>query len=285
MPVLGSPNPLQPPPRGGYASTPASGQDGPHGEVDKDSLRWRGAALLLPAVMAAAAGLSAQSPGAAAVPARRAALGTLTITPTSGTVGGNPMLVSAITSAPCPARYGSAALLRVGPVGGPYSNIARPGGAGSYDTAPVSMHPNRSMATSQGRPPGDGEYVIVVECVSDTLGTHPDRFEARIVVSGDTWRVRSGTGGRATPTASAAPETTTGPPSGPSPGATPTAPSAPTGAAGKPTITATPDGTSADLASRPDEGGSPLPWALGGVALLACAAAVPLIRRRGSRQP
>ncbi|MEN3609113.1 hypothetical protein AAH979_06135 [Plantactinospora sp. ZYX-F-223] len=252
--------------------------------MGRGSLRRRGAALLLPAVLAAAAGLSAQSPSAAAVPARRAVLGTLTITPTSGSVGGNPMLVSATTSAPCPAGYGSAALLRVGPAGGPYSNIARPGGAGGYDRTPITMHPNRSMATSQGRPPGDGEYAIVVECVSDTLGTHPDRFESRIVVSGDTWRVRNGTGGRAAPTAGAAPGTT-GSPSGANPGATPTSPSAPTGAPGEPTIAATSAGPSADLASRPDEGASPLPWALGGIALLACVAAVPLIRRRGSRQP
>ncbi|MGI5149514.1 hypothetical protein ACQEVC_24750 [Plantactinospora sp. CA-294935] len=250
------------------------------------SLRCRGAALLLPAVLVAAAGLSAPASGAAAVPARRgAALGTLTVTPTSGTVGGNPMLVSATTSAPCPARYGSAVLLRVGPAGGPYSNIARPGGAGGYDTAPVTMRPNRSMTMSQGRPPGDGEYVIVVECVSDTLGTHPDRFESRIVVSGDTWRVTSGAAGQAAPTATA-PGRTTGSPSGPDRDATPTAPAAPTGAAEEPSVGVTPAAASPDLASRPDEGGSPLPWALGGLALLAaCVAAVPLIRRRGSRQP
>ncbi|GAA3729744.1 hypothetical protein GCM10022225_09100 [Plantactinospora mayteni] len=239
--------------------------------------------LLLPAVLLAVAGLSAPPPGAAAVPARRgAALGTLTITPTGGTVGGNPMLVSATTSAPCPARYGSAALLRVGPVGGPYSNIARPGGAGGYDTAPVTMNPNRSMVMSQGRPPGDGEYVIVVECVSDTLGTHPDRFESRIVVSGDSWRVRSGGAGQAAPTATGSGQTT-GAPSDPDRDGTPTAPAASSGTAGEPTVAAT---APPELASRGDEGGSPLPWVLGGVvALLACVAAVPLIRRRGSRQP
>ncbi|MFD0969084.1 hypothetical protein, partial [Plantactinospora endophytica] len=172
-------------------------------------VQYRGPALLLSALLLAAAGSAVPASGAPALPTGRdAALGTLTVTPSSGTVDGNPMLASATTSAPCPARYGSAALLRVGPVGGPYSNIARPGGAGGYDTAPVTMNPNRSMAMSQGRPPVDGEYAIVVECVSDTLGTHPDRFEFRIVVTGGTWRVDTRAAGRPAPSGTAARGTT-----------------------------------------------------------------------------
>lgn len=166
-------------------------------------------------------------PAAQAAPIRRAAaIGPLTITPTSGTVDGNPMLVSATTSAPCPARYGAAALLRVGPAGGPYSNIVRPGQTGGYDRAPFTLAANRSMTTSQGAPPADGEYEVVVECVSADLGPHPDRFVAPILVSGGSWRVREAAG---RPAAQGNPSASPAEPSGPDGGgAPPVARSAPT---------------------------------------------------------
>ncbi|MFY1673779.1 hypothetical protein ACN27G_28130 [Plantactinospora sp. WMMB334] len=261
-------------------------------------LTYRGAALLLSTAMVAVAGLSVPAPGARAASAgRSAALGALTVTPTSGTVDGSPMLTSATTSTPCPAGYGAAALLRVGPPGGPYSNIARPAGAGGYDRAPVTMNPNRSMATSQGRPPADGEYLIVVECVGETRGTHPERFEAPIVVRGNTWRLggdtadrpggdtggRPGgdTGGRPDPAGSRPGEGATGAPSAGEGGPAGTPSAVPSGAAGEPAgATGVPE-----LASGRDQGAPSLPWILGGVALLVVAvgAAVPLIRRRGGR--
>jgi hypothetical protein len=239
----------------------------------------RGAAVLLSAVMVSAAGLPVRAPQAAAAPARRAAaLGTVAITPTSGAVDGNPMLNSATTSTPCPAGYGAGALLRVGPVGGPYSNIARPVTTGNYDKAPVTMNPNRSMTDSQGQQPGDGEYVIVVECISDTLGPHGNRFETPIVVSGNTWRVKGAAGAPA--------PGGTGNPGGPAPGpssgaATPNATSA---AAANPAGAPT---TAPGLAGARAGRGSALPWILVGVALVlaaAGAAAVLVIRRRRSLQ-
>ncbi|WP_422772798.1 hypothetical protein ACN28C_07345 [Plantactinospora sp. WMMC1484] len=256
-------------------------------------LTYRGAALLLWTAVVAAAGLSVPAPGARAAFAGRAvALGALTVTPTSGTVDGSPMLASATTSTPCPAGYGAAALLRVGPPGGPYSNIARPAGAGGYDRAPVTMNPNRSMAMSQGRPPADGEYRIVVECVSETRGTHPGRFEAPIVVRGNTWRLGGGTGdqpgggtgGQPDPRGGR-PGGATGAPSGGDGGPASTPSAVPSGATGEPADAASGATGVPELASGRDGDGPPLPWILGGVALLvvAAGAAVPLIRRRGGR--
>ncbi|MGW4464664.1 hypothetical protein [Micromonospora sp. NPDC004704] len=260
-----------------------------------ESPRRRVAAVLLAVAVVPAVALPARA--AEAVPVRRAgAIGPLTVEPTSGTVDANPMLVSATTAAPCPARYGAAAMLRVGPAGGgPYSNIVRPGQAGDYDRAPFTMTANRSMVTSQGRTPTDGEYEIVVECVSADLGPHPDRFVTSIVVTGNTWRVKGTAGPPAAP--STGPPSTANPPAtdafaptATGPATTPATGSAapPTGSA--PAEDADPTGSPAAdvrLAGEPVRDGSALPWVVGAVVvvLAAAGAAVPLIRRRRRVQP
>lgn len=118
-----------------------------------------------------------------------AVLGSVTVTPTGGSVDGTPMLRSAVTTGACPAGYGANVLLRVGPPGGPYNNIVRPSSAGAYDRQPVTLSADRSMTAALGRAPADGDHRLVVECSGAGIGRHPSRFETRIVVSGDRWRV------------------------------------------------------------------------------------------------
>ncbi|MEV4626550.1 hypothetical protein AB0J90_09725 [Micromonospora sp. NPDC049523] len=257
-----------------------------------ESPHRRATAVLLAAAAVSAVGLPAGA--AEAVPVRRAgAIGPLTVEPTSGTVDANPMLVSATTPAPCPARYGAAAMLRVGPVGGPYSNIVRPGQAGDYDKAAFTMTSNRSMLTSQGQPPTDGEYQIVVECVSGDLGPHPDRFVTSIVVSGNTWRVKGMAAPPAAPPTRAGSSTNPPAPVGPAATAPVTAPatdSGPPRTGPAPAEASTPPGSpaaDARLAGEPVRDGTALPWVLGAlvVVLAAAGAAVPLIRRRRRVQP
>ncbi|MET7949694.1 hypothetical protein [Micromonospora sp. NPDC005324] len=121
-------------------------------------------------------------------PAQAAPLGGVRLSATSGTVDAGPVFASATASAPCPTGFGRNAQLRVGPPGGPYSNLARPLTAGGYDRTAVTAQPNRSFATALGGAPVDGEWWVVVECVSETQGVHPDRFVTPITVSGRQWR-------------------------------------------------------------------------------------------------
>lgn len=124
-----------------------------------------------------------------AAPAQAASLGTVTLSQTSGTVTDTPMFTSGTTSAACPTGYGANAALRIGRPGGPYSNLVAPGGAGDYDAAPVTLSPNRSFSTAVGGPPADGEWLVIVECYSATLGRHTDEFQTSITVSGGDWAV------------------------------------------------------------------------------------------------
>ncbi|MGI5524987.1 hypothetical protein ACQEUX_29190 [Micromonospora sp. CA-259024] len=123
------------------------------------------------------------------MPAQAAPLGGVQLSVTSGTVDATPVFASATASAPCPTGFGRNAQLRVGPPGGPYSNLARPLTAGGYDRQAAAAQPNRSFATALGGAPVDGEWWVVVECVSETQGVHPDRFVTPITVSGRQWRV------------------------------------------------------------------------------------------------
>jgi hypothetical protein len=145
------------------------------------------------ATSAAAAPAAAARAGAAPVAAAQAGaanLGTVRLSSTSGSVDTTPIFASAVTSAPCPAGYGTDAQLRVGQPGGPYTNLAKPLTAGGYDKAAVSARPNRSFTTALGGVrPADGEWWVVVECFSITLGIHPQRFVTEITVSGPRWRV------------------------------------------------------------------------------------------------
>ncbi|MFU8870448.1 hypothetical protein [Micromonospora sp. SL4-19] len=129
-----------------------------------------------------------------AVPAYAADLGTLTITPTSGSVGSGagdatPMFTSAATSAPCPTGYGTNAVAKVGPVGGPYNNLNKIGSENNYDAGPFSLDTNRSMAKALGGVPANGNYEIVIQCSGEILGDNPNYFRAPITVRDGTWTV------------------------------------------------------------------------------------------------
>ena len=138
-----------------------------------------------------------------ATPAQAAPLGTIALNPTSGTVDANSMLVSGTTSAKCPAEYGQNAVLRVGPIGGPYNNLNRIGSDGNYDQAPFTLATNRSMTAALGTQPANGDYEIVIECSGVILGTHPDKFVTAITVTGGNWAARTGPSPGPVPSASA----------------------------------------------------------------------------------
>ncbi|MDW5322232.1 Ig-like domain-containing protein [Plantactinospora sp. KLBMP9567] len=142
------------------------------------------------AALAGAVALTAVGLVGVAAPAQAAAAGTLTLNPTSGTVTDNPMLTQATTSAACPTGFGDQAALRVGPVGGQVANLNRIASDTGYDTAPFTLGANRSMATALAGTPTNGDYVVVVECLSELNGVHPDRFETVITVNGGNWRVK-----------------------------------------------------------------------------------------------
>ena len=135
-----------------------------------------------------------------ATPAQAAPLGTIALNPTSGTVDANPMLVGGTSSAKCPAEYGQNAVLRVGPIGGPYNNLNRIGSDGNYDQAPFTLATNRSMTAALGAPPANGDYEIVIECSGVILGTHPDKFVTVITVNGSNWAVKGSSNPTATTT-------------------------------------------------------------------------------------
>ncbi|MFF5172687.1 hypothetical protein ACFY3U_08645 [Micromonospora sp. NPDC000089] len=132
-----------------------------------------------------------------AAPASAADLGTLTVTPTTGPVGSGvadatPMLTAVTTSAACPTGYGTNAVAKVGPVGGPYSNLDRIGSDNNYDAGPFTLGSNRSMAKALGAVPRNGDYEVVVQCSGEILGDNPGYFRVGITVAAGTWTVRAG---------------------------------------------------------------------------------------------
>lgn len=150
---------------------------------------------LLTAIVAGTAALVA-----VAGPAHAASLGTLTITPTAGTIGANPAFTSATTGAGCPATHGQNAKLRAGKVGGPYGNLAAVAGGGTYGNGPFTLVPDRALAQPLGATPAGGDYEIVVECLGETTGLYPDRFIATITVTGSNWTVKGAQQPPGTPT-------------------------------------------------------------------------------------
>ncbi|MGN9911054.1 hypothetical protein ACTMTJ_26200 [Phytohabitans sp. LJ34] len=141
------------------------------------------------ALLATAAATATALVGVAS-PAQAAPLGTVNLSQSSGSVSDSPMFASGTTSAACPSGYGDNVALRIGRPEGPFSNLRAALGAGGYDTAPVTIEPNRSFATALGGvAPGSGEWWVVVECFSATLGQHPDRFVTSITVTGSTWEL------------------------------------------------------------------------------------------------
>ncbi|GIF64375.1 hypothetical protein Ais01nite_24100 [Asanoa ishikariensis] len=137
-------------------------------------------------------------------PAVAAPLGQVTLDRTAGSVDDNPIFSTAAASAPCPTGFGADAMVRIGPPGGPYANVAKPLTAGGYDRKAVSVKPNRSFVMALGNvKPADGEWQVVVECYSVTEGMHKERFVTPITVSGGRWRTGRPAGGNPTPTTSA----------------------------------------------------------------------------------
>ena len=142
-----------------------------------------------------AAALSALATVAVAAPASAAPLGTVKLSQTKGTVDQNPIFGTATAAKPCPADYGANALVRIGPPGGPYQNVARPLSAGGYDRTAVAAKPNRSFARAIGGTPANGEWWVVVECWSLTRGQHPQLFVTPLTVTGKSWKVGQPSGG------------------------------------------------------------------------------------------
>ncbi|GAA4691958.1 hypothetical protein [Phytohabitans rumicis] len=210
-------------------------------------------------------------------PAAAAPLGTVKLSQSSGTVDATPIFGTATASKPCPSGYGSDALVRIGPPGGPYSNVAKPLMSGGYDRKAVTVRPNRSFATALAGAPTDGEWWVVVECFSQDLGQHADRFVTPVTVTGRTWKVGQPASGAADLDSPPPPR-----PAVPTAGAT----ASPTGAPATtpaPTVAGTP-GPTPLLASNDRTGsGSPLAsvaWVAGVVAVLAVVGGIMLLTRR-----
>ncbi|MEV4626553.1 Ig-like domain repeat protein [Micromonospora sp. NPDC049523] len=162
------------------------------------------------AALAGAVALSVVGLVGVAAPAQAAALGTLTLNPTTGDVAANPALLGATTSAACPAGFGDQAVLRFGPVGGQVANLNKIASIGNYDQAPFTLDANRSITTALGAAPANGEYLFVIECISGVNGPHPDRFETAVTVTGGAWKVK-GAVEPATPTTTALAASPAGP--------------------------------------------------------------------------
>ncbi|MFI7209868.1 hypothetical protein ACIBP4_07220 [Micromonospora maritima] len=160
---------------------------------------------------------------------------------------------------------------------------------GGYDKRMVTANPNRSFATALGGAPVDGEWWVVVECISETQGVHPERFITPITVSGRQWRAGRPAGTpAATPRAAGAPLVVpgstgaagappVGPPPAPSGAADPNAVAGPTGAAGPEASTA------ARLAGNGGTGGASLAniwWILALLGALAVVGTAWLTTRR-----
>ncbi|MFK3981611.1 Ig-like domain-containing protein [Micromonospora sp. NPDC050397] len=165
-----------------------------------------------------AAGLFAVTAMTAAVliglapPVQAAPLGSLTLDPTNGTLDANPALVSASTSAACPADKADQAVLQIGQVGGELHNLSRIASEEEgYGGAPFALGANRSILSAFNATslPG-GDYRVVIVCISGESGPHPDPFETLITVDGNTWQVKGGGGPINTPTTTALTVTPTG---------------------------------------------------------------------------
>ncbi|MGW4464662.1 Ig-like domain-containing protein [Micromonospora sp. NPDC004704] len=117
-------------------------------------------------------------------------LGTIALSPASGSVTDNPFVTGAVASAACPTGYGDNVSLRVGAVGGPYNLLARISSDSGYDQAPVTLAANRSLATALGTP-ADGTYEVTITCSGGETGTYPKNFSTLVSVTGGNWAVKS----------------------------------------------------------------------------------------------
>lgn len=226
--------------------------------------------LLVHAVLAAG---TAVYPTVRTVPDQTVFLGTVRLDPASGSVDTDPIFAAGVTSAACPAGYGSDALLRIGRPGGPYTNLARPLTAGDYDRGAVTATPNRSFTTALGgTAPQAGEWWVVAECFSQTQGQHPGRFVTSVTVAGSGWRLSPGGG-----TASAASAAS----AAPTPAADPTPSTSDTGPAPGPSADVTPSAVALDRTARTGAAsfGLSLWWLAGVGGVLALVGAVWLSTR------
>lgn len=226
------------------------------------------------AVLAVATTTPLLAPG----PATAVPLGGVKLSQSSGTVDATPIFASATASKPCPAGYGTDALVRIGPPGGPYSNVAKPLMAGGYDKKAVTAKPNRSFATALAGAPTEGEWWVVVECFSQDLGQHADRFITPITVTGRSWKVGQPASGAADLDSPPPPR-----PAVPTAGATTPAPTGAPATTPAPTVAGTPGPT--PLLASNDRSGSSSPlasvaWVAGVVAVLAVVGGIMLVTRR-----
>ncbi|MEV0570135.1 hypothetical protein [Dactylosporangium sp. NPDC050588] len=161
------------------------------------------------AVAAAVTVTAVTLPGPLTAPAHAAPLGSITVTPATGSVDTDPMFATATASATCPANYGTNAGLRIARAGtSQFANLTRVGDDADYDAVPPTLRPNRSMRAAFGTTPiTDGDYTLVIVCTGESAGDHPDVFSTTIRVAGTTWT--AGGGG---------PGPTTGPTTGPTGG-------------------------------------------------------------------
>jgi Bacterial Ig-like domain (group 3) len=158
------------------------------------------APVLLAAFLLSVASLTAGVVVTLAEPAHAASLGEVRLSQQAGTVDSVPMFTSGTTD-PCPANFGENANLRIGRPDGPYSNLAPALGGGGFDTAPITINPNRSFQTALGgTAPGAGEWWVVMECYSLTEGRNVDEFRTPITVCGDRWQVGPSCSSTANPT-------------------------------------------------------------------------------------
>ncbi|GIG66411.1 hypothetical protein [Phytomonospora endophytica] len=176
-----------------------------------------GAPLVLALALMAGALLAFGSP-----PAQAAPLGTIVLSPTTGSVGADTpttaMVDSATASAACPTGYGDQVGFRARPVG-----QATPGNAfgsilsaGGYDTTAPKFVPGTNLRFSLARVlsgnvtpvpvPAPGDYELYMNCFSGTTGEHADRFSLIITVTGSTWAVKT-----TQPSDSASPSTSASP--------------------------------------------------------------------------
>ncbi|GIG90378.1 hypothetical protein [Plantactinospora endophytica] len=241
----------------------------------------RTGATLLAVALTFGAGMTAAAMVALTPPAQAApSLGTLTISPTSGSVTEGTRDAPAFTagtSAACPAGSGAQAQLRISPAGQPGrpagGNLARIASDTNYDRAPFTLRTDRSIARAldptpddgNHPAPADGDYRITVECMTELAEVHEHWFQALVTISGPTWQVKQAPSGSPTPTGSADPTPTASPTATPtasptaSPTPTPTEPASPTPT---PTETASPTPTPTETASptpTPTESESPSP--------------------------
>ncbi|WP_427889111.1 hypothetical protein ACQHIV_37700 [Kribbella sp. GL6] len=143
--------------------------------------------------------------GLVAAPANAASIGTVTLSETTGSINAGPFVTSAKSSGPCPAAYSQGASLDVmvdtngdgtlDPVSERFS-LGPTLNEGGYDKVPFVEVKGvagtaRTLETRlQGR---KGEFELRITCLSMQFEPAPDYYSTKIVVEGDTWRLKDST--------------------------------------------------------------------------------------------